>query len=328
MKLRLAILGDINVLTPFIEKIDRTLFKIYIFSATNSKANIFFDKYYQIEVLNKNEILEICKRENIDGITCFSYRPALETVQFIANELGRSMLKDTSINKLNSRSSVRELLKNNQIGYNISYTTINKADDLEQLDIQYPTVLKANKYNTPLGVYIAHNIVEAKEIFKCFERAIPLGCQEVLLEQYIKGKEISLQYISIRGKHYYITSTDKEISADYKCYIKKASQPSQIPSSQLKNAVHVIERALSLLGIQNAASHAKIIITDNGDPAIISILPLMEDNYIASDLVKLSSGYDYVNNVCLLACGKVMKPCGTICRKSHLIWENSTIKKI
>ena len=68
--------------------------------------------------------------------------------------------------------------------------------------------------------------------------------------------------------------------------------------SRMKN---MVEKALTALDIENSASHTEIKLDSKGDLYIIEVGARMGGDYITSDLVRLSTGYDFVKGVIDLA---------------------------
>lgn len=66
---------------------------------------------------------------------------------------------------------------------------------------------------------------------------------------------------------------------------------------------YVMRRALDALKITNGASHAEFKITPEGHVRVIEIGSRMGGDCIGSDLVPLSTGYDYMEMVIDTACG-------------------------
>ena len=64
---------------------------------------------------------------------------------------------------------------------------------------------------------------------------------------------------------------------------------------------------LNALNIKNGASHSEFKIDENGDVGIIEIGARMGGDCIGSDLVKISTGYDFVEMVIDVAAGNPPK---------------------
>ena len=65
---------------------------------------------------------------------------------------------------------------------------------------------------------------------------------------------------------------------------------------------------LDALKIENSAGHTEIKMDANGKPYVIEMGPRMGGDYISSDLVRLSTGYDFVNGVLQVATGQFVVP--------------------
>ena len=70
----------------------------------------------------------------------------------------------------------------------------------------------------------------------------------------------------------------------------------------------ITENALNALGITNGASHSEYKITEDGDIYVIEIGGRMGGDFIGSDLVRLSTGYDFVKGVIEVALGIFNEP--------------------
>ena len=60
--------------------------------------------------------------------------------------------------------------------------------------------------------------------------------------------------------------------------------------------------------VSNSTSHTEIKLDDNGDLYIIETSPRMGGGFITSDLVRLSTGYDFVKGAIELATGEFTPP--------------------
>ncbi len=93
----------------------------------------------------------------------------------------------------------------------------------------------------------------------------------------------------------------------------------------------ITERALNALGITNGASHSEYKITPKGRIAIMEIGARMGGDFIGSDLVRLSTGYDFVKGVIDVALGEFEEPKKTISKHSGVYFlckETESIKPI
>ena len=68
------------------------------------------------------------------------------------------------------------------------------------------------------------------------------------------------------------------------------------------------KRALDALGVTNGASHSEYKITEDGRICVMEIGARMGGDFIGSDLVQLSTGYDYLKGVIEVALGCFTEP--------------------
>ena len=81
-------------------------------------------------------------------------------------------------------------------------------------------------------------------------------------------------------------------------------EPSGLSEDMLKKIEPVMFRALDALKVTDGASHGEFKITPEGKIRIIEIGSRMGGDCIGSDLVYLSTGYDFMGMVIDVACGK------------------------
>ena len=66
--------------------------------------------------------------------------------------------------------------------------------------------------------------------------------------------------------------------------------------------------ALDALHIRYGASHSELKVTEDGDICVIEIGARMGGDFIGSDLVKLSTGYDFLEATIKVAMGEFKEP--------------------
>ena len=129
-----------------------------------------------------------------------------------------------------------------------------------------------------------------------------------MVEKFIDGREISVEFISYQGQHYPLQITDKVTTGAPHFVELEHHQPSTLSDAMYTTIYAITERALHALGITNGASHAEYKITDDGRIYIMEIGARMGGDFIGSDLVQLSTGYDFVKGVIEVALGLFEAP--------------------
>ena len=131
---------------------------------------------------------------------------------------------------------------------------------------------------------------------------------EAIVEEYIEGREISVEFISYQGKHYPLQITDKVTTGAPHFVELEHHQPADLTATQYEEIYAITKRALTALGVTNGASHSEYRITENGKIYVMEIGARMGGDFIGSDLVQLSTGYDFLRGVIEVALGEFTAP--------------------
>ncbi|MDZ7543153.1 ATP-grasp domain-containing protein, partial [Clostridium perfringens] len=160
-------------------------------------------------------------------------------------------------------------------------------------DIEYmitPLIVKPTDRSGSRGVNKINNINELKEaINKAKNESF---CKEVIVEEFIDGKEYSMEFFSDNGKHSFLAITEK-FTTGAPNFIERAHlQPGRIKEETLLKAIEVAINGLNALEICDGASHVEIKV-DRDAIFIIEIGARMGGDFIGSELVRLSTGIDF-----------------------------------
>ena len=85
----LAIIGASYLQRPLVEKAkEMGLYTLCFAWAEGAVCNDLVDEFYPISIVNKEEILEICQKKQIDGICTIASDVAAPTVAYVAEKMG------------------------------------------------------------------------------------------------------------------------------------------------------------------------------------------------------------------------------------------------
>ena len=303
---KLAVIGANAPLIPFY-KHAREL-DIYIIGIAWEEGAVckkYCDKFYPISFSDKEAVLDICCKENIDGITSFSLESALPTVIYVATHMGlvsnNMDCLDLTLNKYTMRSAFEKA------GIPVpKYFLIKSAVELDRIDIRYPAIIKPVDSGGSQGVNKVNNLQELKEAYAYAENHS--RTHTVIVEEFVDGQEFSVEYLSSNGIHYNLQITDKVTSGPPHFVEMQHHQPADITEDIANQIKNMVEKALSVLKITNSPSHTEIKLNSRGELYIIEVGPRLGGDYITSDLVRLSTGYDMVHGAINLALGQFDVP--------------------
>lgn len=289
---KIAILGASEPHLPLFLKAKEMELETYCF-AWNQGAYCkdFADHYYDISIIDKERIAQVCQKEQINGIISNALEIAVPTVAYVSELLGLNGIPYTVALDARNKFQMREKVANQQACQQPSY----KLYQSGYMPPSYPVIVKPVDGSCSNGVTKVSSQEDLAQALNRASQASSNNC--VLIEEYIEGKEVSVESISFHGKHHVITITDKETTgAPY--FVETAHhQPSILPLDIQENLKCTVKRILDAIGINNGASHAEFKIDQKGSIFFIEVGARGGGDFISYDLVELSTGYDYVKGM-------------------------------
>lgn len=153
--------------------------------------------------------------------------------------------------------------------------------------LDYPVVLKPKDNSGSRGVTICYNYEEAQiaiEDAKRFSKS-----EVVLCEEFVAGKEYSLESLHYNGKTKLLQITDKKMTElPYRCEME-LTQPSLFSEEQFLKIEALVHKMALAFGFNNCASHCEILV-DGDKINVLEASGRMAGDYICSHLVPLSTG--------------------------------------
>ena len=332
---KLAVIGASYLQQPLVEKAKEMGLEVHCFAwEEGAVCKDIADHFYPISIIEKEEILCICQQVGINGICTIASDVAAPTVAYVAEKMGLVGNSYESAVRANNKYLMRESFSKADVPcpkYMVATPdTLNTPSVLDGLrEFQYPIIIKPSDRSGSLGV---SKICAPAEYYPAIDKAMEVSFRhEAMIEEFIEGREISVEFISYQGNHYPLQITDKVTTGAPHFVELEHHQPSSLSQEMYEKIYSITERALNALGITNGASHSEYKITQSGRIAIMEIGARMGGDFIGSDLVCLSTGYDFVKGVIEVALGDFKEPKKTISMHSgayFLCKETERIKPI
>ncbi len=304
----LAIIGASYLQRPLVEKAKAMGLRTICFAwAEGAVCRDLVDVFYPISIVEKEQILAICQQEHIDGICTIASDVAAPTVAYVAEQMGLIGNSYEASLKANNKYLMRQAFVDAGVPCPQFFCVTQCEDSLEnQISaihsvMHLPLIVKPSDRSGSLGVT---KVNAWEQLASAIEQALSLSFKhEAMVEEYIEGDEISLEYISYSGTHYPLQITDKVTTGAPHFVELEHHQPSALPKAICDEVHRITQKALTALGITNGASHSEYRITSDGRIYVMEIGARMGGDFIGSDLVQLSTGYDFVRGVIEVALG-------------------------
>lgn len=263
----------------------------------------YADHFYDISIVDKDAIVKLCKDEDIDGIVSNALEPAVPTMAYVSEKCGFNGNSYDAACKAINKKEMRMAVASHSACPQPKFHVM--TDD-GYLPDAYPVIVKPVDSSCSNGV----TKVNSKDEFdKAVLRATEASKSgEILVEEFIPGMEVSVESISYHGKHYVLTITDKETTGEPFFVETAHHQPSVLPEEVAKRLREFVPRILDALDITNGASHAEFKIDTKGGIKFIEIGARGGGDHISYQLVRLSTGYDYVKGMIEVALDQFTEP--------------------
>ena len=302
---KLAIIGASYLQLPLVKKAKEMGLHTFCFAWEDGAiCKNDADEFYPISIVEKERILGICHERRIDGVCTIASDVAAPTVAYIAEKMGLVGNSYEVAVRANNKFLMRNAFSKAGVPCP-KYQIVTSLDEI-MINYSFPIIVKPTDRSGSLGV----TKVERKEDLEvAVKNALNYSFKhEAIVEEFIEGREISVEFISYHGKHYPLQITDKVTTGAPHFVELEHHQPADFTKEQYVRIYDLTKKALDALGVTNGASHSEYKITTDGRVYVMEIGARMGGDFIGSDLVKLSTGYDYLKGVIDVALGKFEEP--------------------
>lgn len=303
MKDRLVIIGANDFQNQLILKAKELGYETHVFAwQDGSIGEKTADYFYPISIVEKEEILEKCKEIKPVGVCSIASDLASITVNYVAENLGLACNPTANTLHCTNKFEMRKRMKKYNVKTPAFIKVSNDKETWKIEDLKFPVIVKPTDRSGSRGITKVYDKSQLEQAIKyatkdSFEKM-------AIIEEYIEGEEYSCECISYKGKHHFLAFTKKYTTGAPNFIETGHSEPSDIKEEYQEEIKKNIFDALTALDIQNSASHTEFKIDKNGNFGIIEIGARMGGDCIGSDLVQISTGYDFVKMVIDVACGK------------------------
>lgn len=301
---KIAIIGASYLQLPLVQKAKEMGLETHCFAwEDGAVCKEFSDCFYPVSILEKEQILEICQQIKVDGITTIASDAAVPTVCFVAEKMGliSNAFKDVAV------TIDKYKMRQRFVEYAVSSPRFAIANEKYSIEnFRFPLIVKPTDRSGSRGVKKVEKSLDLKE---AIERAqVESFTHRTIIEEYISGVEVSVESISWHGEHYILAITDKVTTGEPYFVELEHHQPSMLSADIQECIKNETLKALSALNIKFGASHSEFKITDDGQAYAIEIGARMGGDFIGSDLVKLSTGYDFLKGIIEVALNEFNVP--------------------
>ncbi len=246
MKKKIMIIGANEYQDQLVRKANEMGIETHVFAwKEGAVARKNADHFYPVSIRDIDEILEIARRIEPDGIATAGSDLAVVSVNEIAMELGLVGNDPRSTDLTTNKFKMREALRAGGLPCP-SFQLIVSREDMDTLDLSYPLIIKPTDRSGSRGVSLVQG---PEELGNAYENAISFSFNDqVIVEEFIVGKEYSIEMISYQGKHHFLEVTEKWTTGPPNFIETMHLEPSDLSDPKLEEVIELTISALDQLG--------------------------------------------------------------------------------
>ncbi len=263
----------------------------------NNIAHKYSDEYVNISIVDKEAVLEIARKKQIDGIMSFGVDPGVVSAAYVQEQMCLPSIGPyKSVEILQNKDLFRTFLTEN--GFNVpKFKVFSSYDEAiaNKCPIKYPLIVKPTDSAGSKGV---SSVSDEAELRAALKKAFKYSLKgRVIVEEFIENKGCSsdsdsfcvngrLKMITFSSQHFDRSAMNPYTPAAY-------SWPSTFSANEESYLSDEIQRLLSLLQMQTSIYNIETRIGINGKPYIMEVSPRGGGNRLA-EVVRYATGVDMI----------------------------------
>lgn len=304
---KLMLLGGLRYLLPVIEAAHKL--GIYVITCDYLPDNIahkYSDEYHNVSIVDKDAVLELARKLQIDGIMSFAVDPGVMTAAYVQEQMGLPGNPYESVCILQNKDRFRNFLT--QHGFNVPKAKgfASMEDALaEKYWFPWPVIVKPTDSAGSKGVTRVNRLEDLEPALKvAFDHSIS---GRVIVEEFIEkqGCSSDTDCFSVDGKLKFVSFSAQRFDEDApNPYTPSAySWPSTFTPAQEEELTSEIQRLLTLLGMRTSIYNIETRVGTNGKPYIMEVSPRGGGNRLA-EMLRYATGVDLITNAVRAAVGE------------------------
>lgn len=268
---------------------------------------IYADKAVVANITSEELMLEIARKEKIDGVIHPCSEVAMNVMGYINDELGLCGISRETALKATNKHLMREAFEKGNAPSPWSECFEFAEDAWRQYNktSTEEMILKPSRNSGSRGISKISKGLKKNEFVVLFERSKAESRDKtVMLEQFIDGPEFSVEIIIWQKKIHILTVTDKKTTGAPYFVELGHNQPSCYPESTVEIIKQAAYQGVIALELNNCAAHAEIKLHE-GNAYIMEIGARLGGDFISTELTRLSTGIDMVEAAVNVALGVV-----------------------
>lgn len=300
---KLLIIGASILQVPAIKKAKEMGFYVGVIDYNPNAVGVpMADQFFNVSTIDIEGVADAAKRFAPDGIMTLATDMPMRSIARAAEKCGLPGISMETAIQATDKGEMIKCFEAHGVEHPWFFI-LNAPDALEAVKdkITYPCISKPTDNSGSRGVMLIHNEEELREAIGYSSDCGRSGT--VIVEEYMRGPEVSVEIIVSEGVPHVLQVTDKLTTGAPHFVEMGHSQPSRLAPCDLEKIRGLACRAALAVGIQDGPAHVEIILTENG-PKMVELGARMGGDCITTHLVPLSTGINMIEATIRIACGE------------------------
>lgn len=271
----------------------------YVVTSDNRPENpghALADASYDVSTTNLDGILEVAKKENVDGVLAYASDPAAPTAAYVAEKLGLPGNPYESVKTLATKSLYRAFLRDHRFNYP-DFVTLSSGDgftDAEERveqDLSYPVMVKPVDRSGSKGVT---KVNDRSQLTLALSEAADRSIRgDVIVESFVSksGPQIGGEAYVYDGELEMLCLGEQQVahSVDNPHLPVGMIFPARVSDDTYIDIHEELQRVITILGYQFGALNLEVMINREGHIFLMEIGPRSGGNMLP-ELMKYTEG--------------------------------------
>lgn len=245
------------------------------------------DYFYRIEGNDYESTREKAIRHKVGGIVTGQMEKPLRLMARLAQELGFVFNSPEVTERCLDKWLMKETLTAN--GIPCARGVLLRPGEEIKLPggVTYPVIIKPRDAFSSRGVYKCGSLADIRGYLDESRSFSSSG--DVIIEEFLPGKEYSVEALTFNGETTIVQFTEKFITPYPETVELGHLQPAGLNEVTRREVSLLVRKALAALGVINSASHTEVMVTGKG-AFIIEAGARLGGDFIGSYLTRSSTG--------------------------------------
>lgn len=299
---KILVLGASVLQIPIIQKAKELGLKVVAVDLNAAAAGrAYCDEFFVVSTTDVTGVAQVVETVRPVGVVTAATDLPIRVIAEVAERFGLPGPSVATSLKATDKALMIEAFRAHKVPCPQYFITHDLAECRAKLaDLGLPCILKPVDSSGSRGVVLVSELETLESAFTYSQSVSRSG--SVIVEEVLRGNEISVETITLAGQTHVLAITDKETTGSPH-YVETAhAQPARLNRKLREQVIQVAQEATTALGITEGPSHIEMMCTPDG-PRLIELGHRLGGDFITSHLVPLSTGIDMLAATVLISTG-------------------------